>query len=211
MPGRPQIHMAESGPAHPPTAPARRRPVSNLPSSDRLLFRPWDEADFELARGLWGNPEVMRYLSQGGAYSDQQVRDRLARETAALGAIGVQYWPIFLRDTGEFAGCSGLKVCPYAGSTDAPELELGFHLMPSMWGRGLASDAGAAVARFAFEQLGLARVYAGHHPQNDASRHVLTKLGFRYEKDVFFEPTGEYHPLYVMENPGTANRSEATT
>ena len=170
-----------------------------LPSSDRLRFRPWDESDFERARSLWGDADVMRFLSHAGAYSDQQVRDRLAREQAALEAIGVQYWAIFLSETGEFAGCSGLKVCPYVGSPEAPELELGFHLMPTMWGRGLATAAGEAVARFAFEQMGLKRVYAGHHPANDASRHVLTKLGFRYHKDVFFEPTGEMHPLYVLE------------
>lgn len=170
-----------------------------VPSSDRLRFRAWQPTDFELARSLWANPDVMRYLHQGGPYTDRQVRDRLAREGAALETLGVQYWPIFLRETGEFAGCSGLRVCPYAGSADAPELELGFHLLPALWGRGLATEAGAAVARFAFEHLGLPRVYAGHHPENDASRRVLTRIGFRYHKDVFFEPTGEYHPFYELE------------
>jgi [ribosomal protein S5]-alanine N-acetyltransferase len=177
-----------------------------LPAAARLRFRPWTGADADLARSLWGDPEVMRYLHQG-AYSEAQIRSRLEGEAANLAAYGFQYWPMFLTGTGEFVGCAGLKPCPYEGSAEAPELELGFHLRPSMWGLGLATEAGAAVARLAFETHGVPRVYAGHHPENHGSGNVLRKLGFVFTRDVFFEPTGLMHPLYVLTTSAFAARN----
>ena len=174
-------------------------PPGDVPETDRLRFRPWAQHDADLARSLWGDAEVMRYLHVAGPYTDAQVQERLDKEAATVRTHGFQYWPMFLADGGEFAGCAGLKVCPYEGTPEAPELELGFHLMPTMWGRGLATEAAIGVARHAFDRFGVARVYAGHHPDNDASAAVLKKVGFRYHRHVFFQPTGTDHPLYVLE------------
>ena len=168
------------------------------PATPRLHFRTWTEADVPLARSLWGDADVMRYLHQG-PYSEAQIGDRLAREASNLATLGFQYWPIFVAGSGEFAGCCGLKLCPYEGTPEAPELEVGFHLVPAMWGRGLATEAAQAAIRFAFEQVGADRLFAGHHPENAASGAVLRKLGFVFVRDVFYEPTGLMHPLYVLE------------
>lgn len=173
-----------------------RRPL--LPESPRLLFRAWTGADFPHARRLWGDPRVMRYL-RPDPLTDDEVRQRLAREATNLDRLGFQYWPLFLADTGAFAGCCGLKPCPYEGSPEVPELEMGFHLVPEVWGRGLATEAGRAVAALAFDRLGAARLYAGHQPENDASRAVLLKLGFDFVRDVFYPDTARMHPLYVLE------------
>lgn len=172
------------------------------------MFRTWSDADLPHARQLWGSAEVMRYLHRA-PYSDAEVQQRLDREAENLRTLGFQYWPLFVAATGAFAGCAGLKPCPFEGSARAPELELGFHLLPSMWGRGLATEAGAAVAGWAFETLGVRRVYAGHHPDNGASGGVLRKLGFVFTRDVFFEPTGLMHPLYVLSAEAFAGRRSA--
>lgn len=39
---------------------------------------------------------------------------------------------------------------------------------------------------------------AGHHPENKASANLLSKLGFKYIGDKYYEPTGLYHPSYEM-------------
>lgn len=178
--------------------PLRDRSQTLLPESPRLRFRTWTPADVPLVRSLWGDAEVMRYLHQG-PYTEAQIRERLAREAVNLTTFGFQYWPMFLAATGEFVGCCGLKPCPYEGSPEAPELEVGFHLIPSMWGRGLATEAGEAAIRVAFDRIGVPRLFAGHHPENTASGAVLRKLGFVFHRDVFYEPTGLMHPLYVLE------------
>lgn len=49
------------------------------------------------------------------------------------------------------------------------------------------------------EDLNLAKEL-GHHPENEASRKILTKLGFKYLEKKYYEPTGLYHPSYELIN-----------
>lgn len=62
---------------------------------------------------------------------------------------------------------------------ESGELELGYWLTPDVWGRGYATEAGAAVIRAARESLRIKRLVAGHFIDNQASGKVLRKLGFR--------------------------------
>jgi RimJ/RimL family protein N-acetyltransferase len=166
-------------------------------TTERLAFRPWAPADLPLALALWTNPEVNRFL--GGPFSPQQAEERLRLEIAMQETSGIQYWPIFLRSSGEHVGCAGLR--PYQPARQI--FELGFHLLPAFWGQGLAMEASRAVIAYAFETLGARALFAGHHPENAASRRVLEKLGFRYTHDEIYPPTGVLHPSYYLEAPGS--------
>jgi ribosomal-protein-alanine N-acetyltransferase len=55
--------------------------------------------------------------------------------------------------------------------------ELGYWLGYDAWGRGYATEAASAIVDFGFRELGLERIYAQVFEGNDASCHVLTKLG----------------------------------
>lgn len=59
--------------------------------------------------------------------------------------------------------------------------ELGYWIGRPHWGRGYATEAAAAIVGYAFEQLGLNRVYAYHFSTNPASGRVLQKIGMRHE------------------------------
>ena len=158
----------------------------------RLGFRTWCEADFDLAIGLWGDGEVTKLI--GGPFSRAQVEERLRREIANLHAQGVQYWPVFFLSTGEHLGCCGLR--PY--QPDERIFEIGFHIRHTHWGRGYASEAARAVMGYAFGEFGAAGLFAGHNPANEASRHLLQKLGFCYTHDEYYPPTGLHHPSYML-------------
>jgi RimJ/RimL family protein N-acetyltransferase len=162
--------------------------------SDRLGFRHWQEADFDLALTLWGDEQVTRLIDVRGQLTAEQVRERLAREISNHEQYGVQYWPIFLLQGDEFVGCCGLR--PY----DLPSqvYELGFHIRSSCWRRGYAYEAASAVIDYAFDHLGARGLFAGHNPQNEASQQLLLKLGFRYTHDEFYPPTGLNHPSYFI-------------
>lgn len=163
-------------------------------TTQRLGFRTWSEADLDLALGLWGDPRVTELIDARGRLSPDQVRERLEREIASQRAYGVQYWPVFLLDTGEGAGCCGLRPVP-----ERPHvLELGFHIRSALWGQGYATEAARAVVRYAFDVLGVAGLFAGHHPRNRVSRHLLEVLGFQYTHDEFYAPTGLHHPSYFL-------------
>jgi RimJ/RimL family protein N-acetyltransferase len=164
-------------------------------TTDRLGFRHWRLADLPLALALWTDPEVTRLI--GGPLSPQQVGQKLAGEIATQDASGIQYWPMFLRVTGEHVGCAGLR--PYRPAEGI--YELGFHLLTAYWGRGLAEEAARAVIGHAFKTLGANGLFAGHHPENAASRRILEKLGFRHTHDELYPPTGLLHRSYFLAAP----------
>jgi ribosomal-protein-alanine N-acetyltransferase len=159
-------------------------------TTDRIGFSRWRKDDLPLARLLWADPAVSRWICAGGRFSDQEISARLEREIHNEEAFHMQYWPIFALSSGAFLGCCGLR--PYCGE----EYEVGFHLRPEFWGKGYASEAAAAVMGYGFSVLKAQALFAGHHPENLASSRVLGKLGFHYIGDRFYEPTGRYHPSY---------------
>ena len=77
-------------------------------------------------------------------------------------------------------------------------MEIGFHIGSQHWGRGYATEAARAVMAYAFERLEVMGLFAGHNPKNEASRHILERLGFRYTHDELYEPTGLEHPCYLL-------------
>jgi ribosomal-protein-alanine N-acetyltransferase len=171
-------------------------------STERLGFRLWREEDFELARGLWGDLAVTRLIDARGQLTDEQVRQKLRQEIATAAEYGVQYWPIFLLSTGEHIGCCGLR--PY----DLVQgiYEIGFHIRSQEWGQGYATEAARAVIKFAFADLNVNALFAGHNPQNTVSGKLLEKLGFHYTHDEFYEPTGLNHPSYLFTEKDYAAR-----
>lgn len=176
--------------------------VSLSPSGDafflktaRIAFRCWTRDDLSLAEGLWGDPEVTRYL--GGSFSRNQIREKLEIEIATMDTVGIQYWPFFLLPELQHVGCAGLR----PRFPEEKIYEVGYHLRPMFWRKGLAEEASRAVIAFAFERLGAKELFAGHHPENMASRKVLEKLGFRFTHYELYPPTGEMHPGYELRKP----------
>jgi [ribosomal protein S5]-alanine N-acetyltransferase len=158
--------------------------------SSRLGFRSWTVADLPLAFGLWGDPAVSAWLSR--TLSSEEIQARLEHEIRQQEEFGIQYWPIFLLASGEHVGCAGLR--PKAENL----LELGYYLKPAFWGSGLATEAAAAVARYAFSVLNTQMLFAGHHPANRSSQRVLEKLGFERAGEEFYEPSGVIEPTYLL-------------
>jgi RimJ/RimL family protein N-acetyltransferase len=162
----------------------------------RLGFRCWRDADLQLAVDLWGDPAVTRYIAAHG-YALQDVQTRLQSEINAERTYRMQYWPIFLLATGEHIGCCGLR--PQENQPEVPEL--GVQLVPRHWHQGYAFEAASRVIEHAFTLGGVRAVFAGHNPENAASRRLLSRLGFVYTGDQFYAPTGLQHPSYILTRP----------
>lgn len=163
-------------------------------TSERLMFSVWKEEDLPDALELWGSPEVTQYIVSGGSMSEEQIRQRLKNEIEMQKKYNVQYWPVYIKEDSEFAGCCGLRIKDLENGV----LELGIHLKKRYWGKGIASEACRAVMEYAFGILDADALFAGHNPQNAASARILKRLGFRYIKDEYYPPTGLYHPSYLM-------------
>jgi RimJ/RimL family protein N-acetyltransferase len=59
--------------------------------------------------------------------------------------------------------------------------EMSFWLIPEVWGQGYMSEVVQVVIKYAFEDLGLNRLYAYCMVRNPATGRVLEKNGFRQE------------------------------
>lgn len=158
----------------------------------RLVFSRWAAKDLDLAQLLWGNPAVTRYISRTGRLTDEEIATRLQAEIDQGRSTGLQYWPVFLKKGSLLVGCCGLR--PYQDESDCAEL--GAHLLPEYWRQGLAAEASRSVIAYAFRQLGMQALMAGHHPENQASRRTLLRLGFMPLGKEYYPPTGLYHPSY---------------
>jgi len=191
--------------------PVRRDSLNYFLTTERLGFRCWNARDETLAIDLWCNPQVTALI--GGPWTREVALERLAREIEEQNQFGMQYWPVFmiadgslladgsLRADGRHAGCAGLR--PYESGEAI--FEMGVHLLPEFWGQVVAREAAEALIPYAFGALGAAAIFAGHHPQNAASGRLLMKLGFTYQGDQKYIPTGLMHPTYLLRREHAAS------
>jgi [ribosomal protein S5]-alanine N-acetyltransferase len=163
----------------------------------RLTFRCWTEDDFALATALWGDARVMKMINSQAPIDAAATRERLQRDMRNLREHLVQFWPMFLRTTGELVGACGLR----PRDPQRKVLELGYALRPEFWGQGFATESARSVIEYAFGRLGASALFAGHHADNAASRRTLEKLGFRFTHEEHYAPTNSMHPCYLLERP----------
>ncbi len=169
--------------------------------TERIGFSKWKSSDRKLADLLWGDTDVTHFICASGVFTQQDIKNRLDTEIQNDTKYRIQYWPIFELSNSELIGCCGLRPC----KDEQYIFEIGFHLRKKYWGNGFASEAAHAVIRYAFSSLSAKELRAGHHPENVASRKLLTKLGFQYVTDCYYAPTGLYHPSYLLLNRNVEN------
>jgi RimJ/RimL family protein N-acetyltransferase len=154
----------------------------------RLGFRLWNEEDFHLALNLWGDNAVTELI--GGPFTMENIQQSLSKEIKNLNMYNIQYWPIFLLETGKHIGCCGFR--PYDEGKGT--FEMGFHIIPKFWRQGFAREAADAAISYGFCNKNMSKIFAGHHPKNLASSLLLKQLGFQYTNHGYYPPTGLQHP-----------------
>ena len=141
---------------------------------------------------LMGDPRVARTLTPDGRPMTQtQVLDSLRAKIAHWERYGFGLWLLRDRDSGKMVGRGGLQHTFVGGSS---EVEVGWAIVPERWGQGLATELALASVEVAGEQLRLREIVAFTLPHNRASRRVMEKAGFVYEREVMH--VGLPHVLY---------------
>jgi RimJ/RimL family protein N-acetyltransferase len=147
--------------------------------TDRLMLRPftWDDLP-ELLR-LRSDADVMRYIGGAGKHTPELTEQRLRFYMDCRERHGFSMSPAIRKSDGEFIGWGGLQPLEESG-----EIEVGYGFDKPFWGHGYATELAAAWLRYGFEGAGLTRIVAVAIPENTASRHVMEKLGMKYEKNT---------------------------
>jgi len=152
---------------------------------EHVELRPLEESDAEFVQRLLNHPEVR----QGTGHDSPMT---LADERESIETLREEdEWTAFLVTTdGEQIGVAGLSHIQESMGV----AEVGYFYDPSAWGEGYATDALECLVAHAFEERRLHKLYGLLYANNDASRRVLEKAGFRKEghfRDHHFHD-GEY-------------------
>ncbi|PLX39178.1 MAG: GNAT family N-acetyltransferase [Hyphomicrobiales bacterium] len=155
--------------------------MGELPTfeTERLLLRPRTMDDFDACLAMDRDPLVTRYVA--GPWSDRAAHEQFVRARMASDYdSGLGYWSIFAKvDPATFLGWVLLIPVDAVG----PEIEIGWRLVRSAWGKGYASEAARPVVAHAFETLKLDIIIADIHPDNTASMRVAEKAGLVFRRD----------------------------
>lgn len=158
-------------------------PQWNMPDrieTERLVLRRYERADAEaLAEVVTRNiPHLERYM-EWIKFEPQSVEQRRAFIDEVNGKFdsGEDYTlGIFDRATGDFIGGTGFHV-----KTDPDRLEIGYWIDAGHEGKGLVTEAAAALTRVALEFSGVELLGVEHAPSNERSAAVPRRLGFTHE------------------------------
>lgn len=149
----------------------------------RLRLRALRHADAERLHRAVSDPETMKYWSRGPFGSLEETRGYLTWNVEADEAT---CWSISTRTAPDI--CHGWVIL----RGDRPKVqEVGYILAPDARRQGLAREAVEAVVEYAFETLGVRRVFADIDPDNQPSLSLLDNLGF--EREGYLRAEWETH------------------
>ncbi|MDO3627915.1 GNAT family N-acetyltransferase [Mucilaginibacter sp. BT774] len=173
--------------------------TSIILSSSRLLFRQHIPEDINAYCTMEMDTDVRRYV--GGQPRSRE--DAQQRFTSALQPVTdrLGMWATVLKEDSQYIGRCGIYPhFNHDGSTVPEEGTLAFYIARPYWGQGFATEAGQAFIEFGFNELKLKRIVAHVQAGNEASVHILKKLGFELKSTEVAHRTF-YH--FQLKNPVT--------
>ena len=137
------------------------------------------------------DPVVMATLK--GVRSSEETEAIFERLMDHWTRFGFGWYTIRDRSSGRFIGRGGLRHVVIAG---LDEVEIGYAFLPACWGRGLATELACRCVRIGFETLNQPSLVCFTQPTNLASRRVMEKAGFTFERDTEYADLP--HVLYRL-------------
>jgi RimJ/RimL family protein N-acetyltransferase len=152
--------------------------------TERLALRQFAESDADNLLALERDAEVMRHLGRKPLADAEACRRHIVSSVLPYydrpGGHGV--WAVLEKTSGEFIGVCSLKPAldaRYAAGMGfaAGEVEIGFGLRHSSWGRGYATEVVRALVHRALGEMTAQSVVASVSVANAGSIRVLEKAG----------------------------------
>lgn len=148
----------------------------------RLFIRETTVEDVDAFYSIYKNPEITAYMEplfenpdEERAYQEMYIKN-------VYGLYGYGVWTVIEKKSGKIIGRAG--VAPRAG---CEEPELGFVIGKEWQGQGYAYEACEAVLSYVKKEFEINRVIAVVHKENEASKGLCNKLGFKLDPRVLQE------------------------
>jgi RimJ/RimL family protein N-acetyltransferase len=154
--------------------------------TDRLYLRRFVTRDATLLFELDSDPEVMRFISKGEPTPMARIVDviipkflKYYEQSPPRG-----FWAAHDTSSEEFIGWFHLRPDIY----QPEEMELGYRLKRSAWGKGFATELSRALIERAFLDWNYGKVSARTLEVNLPSQRVMSKAGLLFEETFLFRP-----------------------
>ena len=146
--------------------------------TERLILRPTSISDAEQMYKSWASdPEVTKYMAQLPHTDIEVTKNILADWDVKNENLNYYHWGIVLKETGQIIGTGGSS----GVNEKHHSTVLGYCMSRAYWGKGVMSEAVAAMIRHLFDIVGVNRIVASHDTNNIASGRVMQKCGMVFE------------------------------
>ena len=154
---------------------------SNMPNlcTERLVLRKMCVSDTEDMFDYARRENLTKYLLWSPHNTSGYTRDYLKYIETRYKAGDFYDWAVIERSSGRMIGTCGFTRIDTQNDTG----EIGYVLNPDFHGKGYGTEAAQEVIRFGFDTIGLHRIEAKFMQGNDASLHVMEKIGMSFEAD----------------------------
>jgi RimJ/RimL family protein N-acetyltransferase len=177
------------------TGPAEPAGPLVITETPRLRLRRLTPADVGPLLAVYGDPQVTRWVGDSRPLPRADCERWVEVTHRNYANRGYGMFAIDLR-----AGERAVGFCGLVHPADQPEPEIKYALRQDQWGRGLATEAARALLTWGAAQCGLRHVIATAAPQNEASHHVLLKIGLR-RGALRSNPDGSHTQLFAWTAP----------
>jgi RimJ/RimL family protein N-acetyltransferase len=149
-------------------------------TSRRLYLRQVVTADAEALFAIKSDAEVTRHYGQEPHQSLEDTLGWIHRLQADYQQRQALFWCLTLKGEEKMIG-----ECVFWNFDRGFHCaEIGYELHPAYWQQGIMAEALSAVLTYGFNELGLHRIEANPLAENEHSRNLLLKLGFKYEGNL---------------------------
>ncbi|HEV2524421.1 MAG TPA: GNAT family N-acetyltransferase [Gammaproteobacteria bacterium] len=139
----------------------------------RLILRPLCAADFEALCILDGDPAVRSYFPEG-VLNSAEVQQELDRYIKAWNTDGFGLFAAVDKKSNQLIGRMGFA------KLSSGEVEFGYLLLPSYWGKGYATEAAQALLAWAAEHIPVDHIVGFAPTYHTDSLRVLEKCGMKF-------------------------------
>lgn len=174
----------------------------------RLYLREMNQSDYGALRRMLQDEDVM--YAYNGVFTDQEIRDWLARQIDRYYKDGFGLWAVVLKKTGKMIGQCGLSIQPWK---DRRVLEIGYLFQKAFWHKGYAAEAAKACKEYAFTKLSAEEVFSIIRNTNIASQNVALRNGMTMIDTWMknYRGTDMLHILYSVKRTGEGkDRNESS-
>ncbi|MCA0983510.1 GNAT family N-acetyltransferase [Halobacillus yeomjeoni] len=150
--------------------------------TERINLRKYNDDDFDFLYSLLSNGEMVRHIGEGKTKDRKEAQNFLEwiyRTYQAGADRGLMV--LERKDDHTPIGHAGL-VPQFIDGVE--ELEIGYWVSRSHWGKGYATEAAKALKVHGLDHLGEDRLISLIQPNNIASKRVAGKIGMDFEKEV---------------------------